>query len=60
MSKRRTQINIRLTDLEKEYVYNKADELGYKYIAPFILNSVENHFMIELDLSHFDEVVFGK
>src|SRR5699024_3601059 len=56
MTKRRTQINIRVTEKEKEYIYNKANKYGYKYITPFILNSVENHFVIDLDLSHFRDV----
>src|SRR5699024_777574 len=56
MTKRRTQINIRVTEEEKKYIYDKADDLGYKYIASFIMNSVYDHFMIDLDISHFDEV----
>jgi len=56
MAKRRTQINIRVTEEERDYIYKKANELGYKFIAPFILNSVEEHFVIELDLSFFREV----
>lgn len=56
MGKRTDRLEMRLTSKEKEYIYNKAEELGYKFISPFILNCVEEHFVIELDLSFFREV----
>jgi biotin synthase-like enzyme len=56
MSKRRTQINIRVTEKERDYIYEKANELGFKSVASFIVNSTKDFFVVELDLSHFDNV----
>lgn len=56
MSKRRTQINVRVTEDERDYIYKKADDLGFKSVASFIVNSTKDFFIVELDLSHFDKV----
>lgn len=56
MDKRRTQINIRVTEEERDHIYNKSEEVGFKSVAAFIVNSTENFFVIDLDLSHFREV----
>jgi|SRR5690625_4869904 len=56
MNDKKVRFNLSLYPNEKEYVQKKASDFGYNNISAFILNSVENHFMIDLDLSHFDEV----
>src|SRR5690625_2562884 len=56
MSKKTERIELRVTKEDKELIKNKARKLGYRYVTPFMVNSAENHFMIDLDLSHFDEV----
>lgn len=56
MSKRRTQINIRVTEEEREEIYKKSNDLGFKSVASFIVNSTKDFFVVELDLSHFDNV----
>lgn len=56
MTKRRTQINVRVTEEEREYIYKKADDLGFKSVASFIASSTKDFFVVEIDLSFFDNV----
>lgn len=56
MNKKTDRIEIRLTPKDKEMIKNKAENSGYNSVSSFIVNSAENHFIIELDLSHFKEV----
>lgn len=56
MSKRRTQINVRVTEEERENIYKKAEDLGFNSVASFLVNSTKNFFIIELDSSPLREV----
>lgn len=56
MSDKKLRFNLSLYPKEKEFIQEKAKSYGHNNISAFILNSVENYFTIELDLSHFDEV----
>ena len=56
INKKTERIELRVTKKDKEFIKNKAKKLGYRYVTPFMLNSAEDHFMIDLDLSHFHEV----
>jgi len=55
-NKKTEKIEVRVTTEQKEFIQNKSEGLGYKYISPFLINSAYDHFAIELDLSHFREV----
>lgn len=56
MSDKKLRFNLSLSPKEKEFIQEKAKDYGYNNVSAFILNSVENHFVIGLDLSHFQEV----
>lgn len=49
-------IKFRVTESEKKFIQEKASNLGYKSVTAFLKSSAEDFFVIELDLSHFQEV----
>lgn len=54
--RRTTYFQISLEHEEKDYIKKKSKEQGYKNVSSFVIDSVKNHFKIELDLSHYREV----
>ncbi|MFP3721973.1 hypothetical protein SFC57_24080 [Niallia circulans] len=57
MAKRRTTyLQLSLEHEEKEFVKNKANELGYNSVSSFLIDSAKNHFKVELDLSSYREL----
>lgn len=56
MHDKKIRFNLSLYPKEKDFIQNKSNEYGYKNVSSFILNSAENFFMIDVDLSHFDKV----
>lgn len=56
MNEEKIRFNLSLYPKEKEYIQSKAKSHGYNNLSPFILNCVENHFTLDLDLAHFDSV----
>ena len=42
---------MRVTKEEKEFIKNRADEMGYKSVTAFLIESAKNHFKVELDMS---------
>lgn len=54
--KKDIRITLRIDQKEKDIIKAKAERLGYKTLKAFILSAAENHFLIELDLSHYREV----
>ena len=42
---------MRVTKEEKEFIKNRADEMGYKSVTAFLVESAKNHFKVELDMS---------
>lgn len=57
MSSKKTEvIKFRTTKEQKEFIQEKADELGFKSVSAFLINSAKDFFVIEMDLSHFDNV----
>lgn len=52
----KTSLKISLTEEEKEFIINKAEEYGYNTVSAFLIDSAENHFKLELDLSHYREL----
>lgn len=53
---KKEKIEIRVTPEQKTFIKNKSDNLGYKYLSSFLINSSYNHFVIDMDLTHFDNV----
>lgn len=57
MAKRRTTyLQLSLEHDEKDFVKNKANELGYNSVSAFLIDSAKNHFKVELDLSAYREL----
>ena len=56
MPRLKTSLKISLTEKEKEFISNKASEYGYKTVSAFLIDSAENHFKVELDLSLYREL----
>lgn len=56
MAKKTSNILIRVTEEKKKRMKNKAEKLGYTSLTAFLISAAENHFLIELDLSHYREV----
>jgi|GEM_PF-2283749 len=55
-NRKNTYFQVRLSHDDKDYIIQKAKDLGYKNVSPFIVNSAKDFFVIELDLSLFNEV----
>ena len=51
MARTNTYFQMRLTKEDKKYIQNKSEELGYKNVSAFLLESAKNHFRIEVDMS---------
>src|SRR5690625_2026044 len=56
MDKKTEEIKIRTTKKEKEFIQERSKEMGYKSMTAFLKSSARDFFIIELDLSHFDNV----
>lgn len=57
MGKRRTTyLQISLEHEEKEFIKNKAEELGYNSVSAFLIDSAKNHFKVEMDMSVYREL----
>ena len=56
MSEKKVRFNLSLYPKEKDFIQDKAESYGYNNVSAFILNCIKNHFVVELDLSHFDKV----
>ena len=50
------KIDIRVTTEQKEYIKNKANELGYRSVTAFLVASAKEHFTVEIDMSIYREV----
>ena len=51
MGRIKTDLKISLSNADKEFIKNKADELDYKTVSAFLIDSAKNHFRIEVDMS---------
>lgn len=56
MARTNTYLQLRISPEDKEFVKNKADELGYKSVSAFMIDSAKNHFKVELDMSVYREL----
>lgn len=50
------KIDIRVTKEQKEYIKNKANELGYHSVTAFLVTSAKEHFVVQIDMSIYREV----
>ena len=52
----KTYLQITLDNEEKEFIKERADELGYKSVSAFLIDSAKNHFKVEIDMSIYSEL----
>ena len=51
-----TYLQISLRPETKEFIKNRAEELGYKTISAFLVSSAKNHIKIQIDTSKYDAI----
>lgn len=51
MGRIKTKLNVSISKEDKQLIENKAEELGYKTVAAFVIDSAKSHFRIEVDMS---------
>ncbi|MDA1774892.1 hypothetical protein PDJ95_26635 [Bacillus cereus] len=51
--RRTTYLQISLEHEEKDYIKNKATELGYKNVSAFLIDSAKTHFKLEVDMKAY-------
>lgn len=57
MAKRRTTyLQMSLEHEEKDYIKNKAIELGYKNVSAFLIDSAKSHFTLEVDMKAYRDL----
>lgn len=56
ISKKTDNILIRVTEEQKKFIQQQTEKYGYKSVTAFLTSSAKNHFILQLDLSHFDKV----
>ncbi|MGG3805404.1 hypothetical protein [Metabacillus fastidiosus] len=47
----KTYLQLSIEKEDKEFIKNKAEELGYKSASAFLVESAKNHFRLNLDMS---------
>lgn len=56
MGNKTERIEFRVTESEKQFIQDKANDLGFKSASAFLISNAEDFFTVKLDLSHFKEV----
>lgn len=56
MARTNTYFQMRLTKEDKKYIHDKSEELGYKNVSAFLLESTKNHFRLEVDMKVYREL----
>ena len=51
MTNKTENILMRVTKEQKDFIKNKTEELGYGSITAFLMQSAENHFILNIDMS---------
>lgn len=51
-----TYLQISLRPETKEFIKNKAEELGYKTVSAFLVSSAKNYIKVEIDTSKYREI----
>ena len=53
MGRIKTDLKISLSIEDKEFIKNKTEELDYKTVSAFLIDSAKSHFRIEIDMSTY-------
>ncbi|MCM3736508.1 hypothetical protein M3215_11895 [Bacillus cytotoxicus] len=56
MVRTNTYFQMRLNEDDKEYIKNKSEELGYKNVSAFLIDSAKSHFKLELDMKVYRDL----
>ncbi|MFD0768450.1 hypothetical protein ACFQZ1_05895 [Bacillus sp. CGMCC 1.60114] len=54
--RRTTYLQMSLEHEEKDYIKNKAIELGYKNVSAFLIDSAKSHFKLEVDMKAYRDL----
>ncbi|MED3392073.1 hypothetical protein P4418_25430 [Bacillus thuringiensis] len=52
----KTYLQITLGEKDKEMIKNKAEELGYKTVSAFLVDSAKTHFKLEVDMKIYRDL----
>lgn len=52
----KTYLQITLDEQDKEMIKNKAEELGYKTVSAFLIDSAKTHFRLEVDMKVYRDL----
>ncbi|PEB54345.1 hypothetical protein CON65_03610 [Bacillus pseudomycoides] len=55
-NRRTTYLQMSLEHEEKDYIKNKAIELGYKNVSAFLIDSAKSHFKLEVDMKAYRDL----
>lgn len=53
MTRTNTYFQLRISPEDKEFLKEKAEQFGYSNVSAFVMESVRNHFRIELDMKPY-------
>ncbi|EJR49912.1 hypothetical protein IIO_06508 [Bacillus cereus VD115] len=56
MVRTNTYFQMRLTEDDKKYIKNKSEELGYKNVSAFLIDSAKTHFKLEVDMKAYRDL----
>ncbi|WP_242325640.1 hypothetical protein [Bacillus cereus group sp. BfR-BA-01353] len=56
MVRTNTYFQMRLTEDDKKYIKNKSEELGYKNVSAFLIDSAKTHFKLEVDMKIYRDL----
>ncbi|MFS0891054.1 hypothetical protein [Peribacillus frigoritolerans] len=51
MARIKTDLKISLSKEDKEFIINKASDLGFNTVSAFLIESAKNHFRLNIDMS---------
>lgn len=51
--KKTEEIKVRVTKEEKDFIKKRSEELGYRSMTAFLIESAKNHFIVDMDLSEY-------
>lgn len=55
-NRKNKQFKLRLPEDDINFIKNKSEELGYKTVSAFVIDSAKNHFRVELDMQVYREL----
>ncbi|MFI8710295.1 hypothetical protein ACIGHG_25550 [Bacillus sp. NPDC077411] len=56
MPRIKTDLKISLSNEDKELIKNKANDLGYKTVSAFLIDSAKSHFKLEVDMKAYRDL----